>query len=102
MHGKIRKLKCLFVLTVVILSQSLLSAAQAPKRIAIRAARLLDVKSGIIVNNPVILIEGERIAEVGPNLPIPKDSEVLNLGNVTLMPGLIDAHTHLLQNYDSK
>lgn len=102
MHGKIRKLKCLFVLTVIVLSQSLLAAAQTPKRLAVRAARMLDVKSGNIVKNPVILIEGERIAEVGANLSIPKDSEVIDLGNVTLMPGLIDAHTHLLQNYDSK
>ncbi|HEY8561191.1 MAG TPA: amidohydrolase family protein [Pyrinomonadaceae bacterium] len=76
--------------------------AQTPKRIAVRAARLLDVRSGNTIANPVVLISGEWIAEVGANLPIPKDAEIIDLGNATLLPGLIDAHTHLLQNYDSK
>lgn len=102
MFVKIPKLKYLFVLAAILLCQNLLSVAQTPKQFAVRAARMLDVKSGNIISNPVILIRGERISEVGTNLSIPKDVEIIDLGNVTLMPGLIDAHTHLLQNYDSK
>lgn len=102
MPGKIHTLKYLFILLTILLFQSQPSFAQTPKRFAVRAARMLDVKSGNIIGSPVILVEGERIAEVGANLSIPKDAEIIDLGNVTLMPGLIDAHTHLLQNYDAK
>lgn len=94
------------VLSIVCLFQFFITfnsvSAQTPKRVAVRAARMLDVKSGGIVNNPVILIEGGRIADVGANLSIPANTEIIDLGNVTLMPGLIDAHTHLLQNYDPR
>jgi imidazolonepropionase-like amidohydrolase len=98
----IHKLKYLFILAAILLSQSLLSTAQTPKQFAVRAARMLDVRSGNIISNPVILVKGERITEAGANLSIPKDAEIIDLGNITLLPGLIDAHTHLLQNYDSK
>ena len=68
--------------------------------VVLRAAKMLDVKAGKIVVNPVVIIEGERIKEVGPGLAIPAGAKVIDLGGATLMPGLIDAHTHLLQNYD--
>ena len=75
---------------------------QTQKIIAVRAAQMLDVKSGKYINNAVVLIENGRIKDVGESLPIAKDIEVIDLGDATLLPGLIDAHTHLLQNYDSK
>jgi len=65
-------------------------------QVAIRAARLLDVKSGALINNAVVLIEGERISAVGPSLPIPAEAKIIDLGDMTLLPGLIDCHTHLL------
>jgi imidazolonepropionase-like amidohydrolase len=67
--------------------------------LAIRAARMLDVQSGHYVTNAVLLVEGDRIKAVGVNLPVPAEAQVLDLGNATLLPGLIDCHTHLLQNY---
>ena len=67
-----------------------------PLQTAIRAARLLDVKNGTLINNAVVLIEGERISAVGAGLPIPAGANVIDLGDVTLLPGLIDCHTHLL------
>lgn len=70
--------------------------SQRPLQTAIRAARLLDVKNGTLINNAVVLIEGERISAVGSGLPIPAGAKVIDLGDVTLVPGLIDCHTHLL------
>ena len=60
---------------------------------------MLDVVAGRIVENPVVLIEGERITAVGPGLAIPPGSEIFDLGDVTMLPGLIDCHTHLTTTY---
>ncbi len=77
------------------------SASSAkPRVVVVRAAKLLDVKSGKVVTNPVVVIEGERIKEVGSGLAVPAGAQVIDLGSTTLMPGLIDVHTHLLQNYN--
>lgn len=66
----------------------------------VRALRMLDVGSGRIVEDAAIVVEGERIKAVGVATDILRQAsaavEVLNLGNVTVLPGLIDAHTHLL------
>jgi imidazolonepropionase-like amidohydrolase len=70
------------------------------KRVALRGARLLDVKNGRVINHPLILIDGNRITNVEPNLSVPDNVEVLDLGDVTILPGLIDCHTHLLLNAD--
>lgn len=75
-------------------------AAQPPRRIVIRAARLYDVERGQMVNQPAIVIEGDRIMAVGANLPTPTGAQVLDLGDVTLLPGLIDAHTHITYHFD--
>ncbi|MGH9833425.1 MAG: amidohydrolase family protein, partial [Blastocatellia bacterium] len=74
-----------------------LATAQSPatKVVAIKAARALDVRTGAMVNNAVIIIEGERIKEIGANVAIPANAEVIDLGSKTVLPGLIDSHTHL-------
>lgn len=69
--------------------------AQQPKIVAIKAARALDVRTGAMINNAVIVVEGDRIKEVGSNLAIPANAEVIDLGSKTVLPGLIDCHTHL-------
>ena len=74
--------------------------APSPKPLAVRAARMLDVKSGQVIADAVILIENGRITDVGPKLSIPAGAEVINLGNAFVLPGLIDSHTHLLMNYN--
>jgi imidazolonepropionase-like amidohydrolase len=68
--------------------------------IAIRASWLLDGMHDQLIPNPVVLVRGERITAVGTNLPIPHDAHIIDLGNRTLLPGIIDCHTHLLQNLD--
>lgn len=88
------------LLCVGLVAAQTVATAQAPKRIAVRAARMLDVKSGNIVTDAVILIEDRRITAAGSKLAVPAGAEVIDLGGATLLPGLIDSHTHLLLNYD--
>src|SRR5437879_1104535 len=63
--------------------------------VAIRAAKLFDAKSGNLLNNQIVLIRGERIADVGANIQIPREARVIDLGNATVLPGMIDAHVHV-------
>ncbi|MYM38167.1 amidohydrolase family protein [Pseudoduganella sp. CY13W] len=56
---------------------------------------MLDVRSGTMMDSAVILIDGERITAAGSKLAIPAGAQVIDLGNKTLLPGLIDMHTHL-------
>lgn len=74
------------------------NAATVSEITAVKAARLLDVKSGTMLNNPVVLVAEGRILDVGTALAVPQGAKLIDLGDATLMPGLIDAHTHLLQN----
>jgi imidazolonepropionase-like amidohydrolase len=63
--------------------------------IVLHAARLLDVRNGRIVKPGEVLVQGERIVEVGSAVKHPAGAEVIDLGDRTLLPGLIDAHVHL-------
>ncbi len=71
------------------------SQSQPPHSIVLHAARLLDVKNGKIVKPGEVLVQGDRIAEVGSSVKHPVGAELIDLGDRTLMPGLIDAHVHL-------
>jgi imidazolonepropionase-like amidohydrolase len=72
------------------------AADSAPTLHALRAAQWLDIKSGVLRKDAVVLIEGNKIKAVGTALPIPDGVPMIDLGNRTLLPGLIDCHTHLL------
>jgi imidazolonepropionase-like amidohydrolase len=63
--------------------------------IVLHAARLLEIDTGRIVSPAEILVEGERITAVGSTVQHPSGAEVIDLGDTTLLPGLIDAHVHL-------
>jgi imidazolonepropionase-like amidohydrolase len=89
------------VVLFLLLSACLLTAqTPAPRPVAIRCGRLIDGKSATARANAVILIEGERIREVGSGLAIPAGAEVIDLSHSTVLPGLIDNHTHILLGGD--
>ena len=72
------------------------SPAPAPGHaVVLHAARLLEIETGKILAPGEVLVEGDRIAEVGSAVKHPAGAEVIDLGDSTLMPGLIDAHVHL-------
>jgi imidazolonepropionase-like amidohydrolase len=71
------------------------NAATSGHEIVLHAARLLDVETGKITSPGEVLIKGDSIEEVGQKVARPAGAEVIDLGDTTLMPGLIDAHVHL-------
>ena len=83
-------------LAAAALLTTLLAAQQpAPKLTVLHAARILDVAAGRVLTPGEVLVEGERIREVGGRVAHPVGAVTIDLGDTTLMPGLIDAHTHL-------
>lgn len=62
---------------------------------AIRAGKFIDVQAGRVLSNQIILIRGSKIEAVGSNLAIPEGAKVIDLSKMTVLPGLIDCHTHL-------
>jgi imidazolonepropionase-like amidohydrolase len=99
-QGRPHLLIALLLSSLVAFCVSPVARSQNPKLVAVRAGRLIDVRSGNVINNAVILIENGRVKQAGANVPVPAGVEVIDLGGMTVMPGLIDCHTHLLQNYD--
>ena len=84
-------LLCACLLSVAAFSQ------QLPKRTVIHAGRLLDVKTGNVLSDEAIVVEGDKIVSVGAmsSLKLSGAERRIELGNATVLPGLIDAHTHL-------
>ncbi|GAC1361633.1 MAG: amidohydrolase family protein [Acidobacteriaceae bacterium] len=85
-------------IAAILLASSLSASAQLaePKQIVVlRAAHMLDVTSGRIVSPAEILVNGDRITEVAQHVSHPAGAQVIDVGDRTLMPGMIDAHVHL-------
>jgi imidazolonepropionase-like amidohydrolase len=74
---------------------SIAAAAQQPRQTVLHAARILDVAAGKTLSPGEVLISGDKIVEAGTHVAHPAGAAVLDLGDTTLMPGLIDAHVHL-------
>ncbi len=75
----------------------ILQCPPVPRVIAVRAGHLFDSKTGRMLTKQTVLMNGDRITAVGPDdqIKIPGGAQVVDLGNATLLPGLIDAHTHM-------
>ncbi len=89
-------LSILFVTCFFIYPVFAQSAAPVSKQaIVLHAARLLEIGTGKIITPGEVLVQDERIVEVGPSVKRPQGAEVIDLGDSTLLPGLIDVHVHL-------
>jgi imidazolonepropionase-like amidohydrolase len=85
----------LFVLVLCSVSVAGAQSAGAAKTVVVHAGRVLDVMTGKMLTGQTIVIQGDRIASVGADAHVPAGANVIDLSNATVLPGLIDAHTHV-------
>src|SRR5436305_12295 len=91
---------CLFVFSAVVFPPGAARGADpAGNVIVLKAARLFDGKAKALVTNGVVIVQGNMITDAGSNLPIPQGAQVIDLGDATLSPGFMDAHTHLTLDF---
>src|SRR5579871_548141 len=97
-------MRCKISIGALVLAVCAGALGQGKPAILLKASRLLDVKAGSYMEAAGVLIDGERIQEVGRSADLaaraPKDVRVIDLGGATLLAGLIDCHTHLLARMD--
>jgi imidazolonepropionase-like amidohydrolase len=78
-----------------LITASVLCAQRPRTPIVLHAARLLDIDTGAMTAPAEILVQGDRIAAIGPTVTHPSGAQIIDLGDATVLPGLIDAHVHL-------
>ena len=86
---------------LLLLQPGIPEAPPKPKAIVLKAGRLFDGKSDALIPGGMVVVEGKVIKAVGASLPIPEGATVIDLGDATLCPGFIDAHTHLTHERSS-
>jgi imidazolonepropionase-like amidohydrolase len=100
MKKHFRFLSALTMFAAVLSSATWARAADpAAGVIVLKAARLFDGKAKALVANGAVIVQGDKIVDAGSNLPIPQGAQVIDLGDATLSPGFMDAHTHLTLDF---
>lgn len=91
-------MKRVAVLGLLVVVATIFAMSQtAPRRVVVRAGKVLDVKTGQTASNQAITIEGDKIVSIGPagNMNADSGATIIDLPNATVLPGLIDSHTHI-------
>jgi imidazolonepropionase-like amidohydrolase len=91
--------KIIFMYWLLVFVTVSVTAQTAAPIIAVKAGRLIDPETATVTTNQIILIEGERIKAVGGNLEIPTGATVIDLSKLSVLPGLVDTHTHMALTY---
>lgn len=91
--------KIIFMYSILVFVTITATAQTAGPITAIKAGRLIDPDTATVATNQIILIEGERIKAVGANLAIPTGATIIDLSKLTVLPGLVDTHTHMALTY---
>lgn len=96
---------CIALLCLISASPRAGAQQPAPRVLVIKAGHLIDVRAGRVLADQAILVEGERIKEVGPSSTVlahaPTTARIYDLSDATVLPGLIDCHTHLTMDLSS-
>src|SRR5690242_9249265 len=88
-----KKLACCLLLSLIAAVQTV-----AAQTIAVKAGHLIDPAAGTVANNQTILIQDGKITAVGANVSVPAGAQVIDLSSEWVMPGMVDAHTHITMN----
>ena len=97
MMKRVLALMARFVMSFLLLDAA--HAQESKTLLFVKAARLIDGRGGAPIAPAVVRIEGERVVAVGTTLPLPAGARVIDLGAATLLPGLIDLHTHMTDKF---
>ena len=99
-QGRMKTRAFVLALVLALYPALAISQAQPAASVLVKSGKLLDVRKGKYIENAGIWIEGERIKEVGRVSEVqshaPKDAKIIELGRATILPGLIDCHTHIM------